>query len=144
MISDRVIYLAKCTWKIIAKTAEELAALFASAVELLNNDKFKKALIGVGGVTAATAGGIGGGILGGSIAASSVTVLGSQALGSLALSLGLISAPLWPVVLLGGTGVLVGSGAFLGIRKLFSSKLKDDELLAMQIIIIAFSQQQKN
>lgn len=135
MVSDYMIYLEKYTWKVIAKTTEEMANLYAAALKLLNNDKFKKAMVGLGGATTAAAGGIGGGILGGSIAASSVTVLGSEALGSLALSLGLISAPLWPVFLFGGTGVLIGGGAYWAIRKLFSSTPKDEVVLAMQLLL---------
>ena len=133
MVSNYMIYLGRSSWKVIAKTADEMTSLFVAALKVINSDKFKKALVGVGGATTAAATGIGGGILGSSIAASSVTVFGSQALGSLALSLGLVSAPLWPVFLLGGTGVLVGGGAYLAIRKIFSSKLKDEENLAMQI-----------
>lgn len=137
MVSDYMIYLGRYSWEVIAKTAEEMANLYAAALKIMNSDKFKKAMAGLGGATTAAAGGIGGGILGGSIAASSVTVLGSEALGSLALSLGLISAPLWPVFLLGGTGVLIGGGAYWAVRKLFSSKLKNEEILAMQLLLPA-------
>lgn len=50
--------------------------------------------------------------LGGSVAAGSVTVLGSHALGGVALSLGLVSAPLWPVIAGGAAGLAVGYGAW--------------------------------
>jgi hypothetical protein len=53
---------------------------------------------------------------GGAIAASSVTVLGSQALGGVGLSLGLISAPIWPIVagVAGGAGI--GYAAYKTIK----------------------------
>lgn len=57
------------------------------------------------GATAAF--GAAGAIAGGAVAASSVTVLGSSTLGAAAVSLGIISAPLWPAV--------VGAIAFCGV-----------------------------
>lgn len=47
-------------------------------------------------------------VIGGHIAAGSVTVLGSHGLGAAALSLGLISAPVWPVIAGGAAGLAVG------------------------------------
>lgn len=139
MIANGVIYLAQTTWKIIADTVQKMVDLYASALKILENTVLKKTLITIGGTATTTAAGVGGGVLGGSIAASSVTVLGSHALGGIALSLGLISAPLWPVIVLGTGGALAGGGAFLAIRKLFSTKPKDDELLAMQLTLIQTS-----
>lgn len=57
----------------------------------------------------ATLAGLGGAAAGGAYAASTVTVLGSKTLGSLALATGLISAPVWPV-LLGAAAAAVGGG----------------------------------
>ena len=135
MITNGVIYLAKTTWKVIADTTQKMVDLYASALKILENATLKKALVGISGAGAVAAAGAGGGVLGGTIAASSVTVLGSHALGGLALSLGLISAPLWPAIALGAGGALAGGGAFLAIRKLFAKKPKDDELLAMQLTL---------
>ncbi len=50
-------------------------------------------------------------------AASSVTVLGSSALGGVALSLGLVSAPLWPVIAGGGAAVAASYGAWKYLDK---------------------------
>ena len=54
--------------------------------------------------------------VGGSLAAGSVTVLGSQAIGSVALSLGVVSAPLWPVIAGGAAGLAIGYGAWKTAR----------------------------
>lgn len=62
---------------------------------------------------AAAAAGIGvGAAAGGAVAASSVTVLGSSTLGGLALSLGMVSAPLWPVLAGAGAAALAAYGAW--------------------------------
>lgn len=62
----------------------------------------------LGATTAAVAGGVG---IGSSVATASVTVLGSKTLGGAALALGIVSAPVWPIVA-GGTLAL---GAAYGI-----------------------------
>ena len=54
------------------------------------------------------AGGIAGTVVGSSVATASVTVLGSQALGGAALSVGLVAAPLLPVI----AGAAVGASLF--------------------------------
>jgi hypothetical protein len=56
----------------------------------------------IAGLAALAASGLGGGSI---VAASSVSVLGSQALGGLALSLGLVSAPVWPIIAGGGAAL---------------------------------------
>lgn len=59
------------------------------------------------------AGVTGGGVAAGSAAAAStVTVLGSKALGGVALSLGLVSAPVWPVLAGGGLAVATAYGVW--------------------------------
>ena len=58
----------------------------------------------LGNATSVTAGTIAGAVIGSSAAASSVTFLGSHALGGLAVSLGLISPPMWPVIAVGAAG----------------------------------------
>lgn len=65
------------------------------------------------GVVATAAGIALGATVGTSVAASTVTVLGSQTLGAAALGLGLVSAPLWPVLAIGGgLAALIGGGVF--------------------------------
>lgn len=64
------------------------------------------------GICVATAGALGGAAAGSAIAAGSVTVLGSSSLGAAALSLGLVSAPIWPVIALGTAGLGVGYAAW--------------------------------
>ena len=104
-LQDGVIKLAKLTAKVIAKTWEELQAL----IEKLN---VEDAAIGATtGVTAAT-----GAVLGGSLAAGSVTLLGSHGLGAAALSLGLISAPVWPVIAGGAAGLAIGVAGWRAVK----------------------------
>jgi hypothetical protein len=76
----------------LKRLIDEIAALPEDSVDALGN-----AFSIAGGAAAGAA-------IGSSIAASSVTVLGSHFLGGVALSLGLVSAPLWPVVLTGAVG----------------------------------------
>lgn len=69
-----------------------------------------------GAATAAASVGIGA-TAGGVVAASSVTVLGSSTLGGVALSLGVVSAPLWPVIAGAGVAALATYGAWKFIQK---------------------------
>ncbi|THC44331.1 hypothetical protein [Massilia sp. Mn16-1_5] len=59
-----------------------------------------------------------GAAIGSSIAAGSVTVLGSSGLGAAALSLGLVSAPVWPIVACGAAGLALGLAAWKGVHHL--------------------------
>lgn len=65
---------------------------------------------GAGAIGAAALTGLGGAALGGAYAASTVTVLGSSTLGGVALSLGLVSAPVWPIIV-GSLAAAAGGGA---------------------------------
>lgn len=57
------------------------------------------------------------GVVGGqAVAVGSVTVLGSSSLGALGLSLGLVSAPLWPVIAGGGLALTVAYCAWRAAR----------------------------
>ncbi|WP_224958673.1 hypothetical protein [Geomonas subterranea] len=51
---------------------------------------------------------VAGSLIGASVAAGSVSVLGSHAIGAVALSMGLISAPVWPVLAGGAVGLALG------------------------------------
>jgi hypothetical protein len=72
----------------------------------------------------ATAGAVaaGTGAVGATVAAGTVTVLGSHAIGAAALSLGLVSAPLWPVIVCGAAGMGVGYAAWAVGRRMWLSR----------------------
>lgn len=64
------------------------------------------------GLALGLGGGLAGASVGGTLAAGTVTILGSHALGGAALTLGLVSAPLWPVVAGIGVGALAVAGVW--------------------------------
>ena len=108
-LQDGVIKLAKPTGKVIAKTWDELQAMIE---KLENYPDVKGATIGItSGVTTAT-----GAVIGGHIAAGSVTALGSHALGGVALSLGLVSAPVWPIIAGGAAWLAVGLAGWKAVK----------------------------
>ncbi len=117
---DGTIYLQKLSAKVIAETIDELKD-FMNKLASLPKDKVDAA----GSVLGATGTAALGLSVGGSIASSSVTVLGSQALGSVALSLGLVSAPVWPVIAAGTVGCGVGYAAWKACRY-FGDKIIQD------------------
>lgn len=78
-------------------------------------------IVGVGGAAAA---GAAGAAAGAAYAAGTVTVLGSSTLGGIGLSLGLVTAPVWPVIV-GGVGA--ASLGYLGWKVLRSSLRGDTE-----------------
>ena len=96
---------------IVAKSMEELEG-FIEELKKLPEDNIE-ASIGTGSVAL----GVGvGASAGGAAAAGSVTVIGSHALGGAAVSLGIVSAPVWPVVagIAGGAGI--GYAAYKAIK----------------------------
>lgn len=104
-----VIKLAKLTAKVIAKTWDELRSMIE---KLEKNPETKDTTLGIAsGITTAT-----GAVIGGHIAAGSVTVLGSHGLGTAALSLGLISAPVWPIIAGGAAGLAVGLAGWKAVK----------------------------
>ena len=111
---DGVIQLAPATSEIVAKTWEELQSIITE----LSNTPAAAATSG----TAAVAGAA----IGGSLAAGSVTVLGSHGLGAVALSLGLVSAPVWPVIAGGAAGLAIGVATWKGIQH-YRNKQSDAE-----------------
>lgn len=109
-LQNGVIKLAKLTAKVIAKTWDELQSMIE---KLEKHPDAKDATLGIAsGVTTAT-----GAVIGGHIAAGSVTVLGSHALGGVALSLGLVSAPAWPLIAGGAAGLAVGLAGWKAVKK---------------------------
>jgi hypothetical protein len=108
-LHNGVIKLAKLTAKVIARTWEELQSIIE---KLENHPDAKEATLGIAsGVTTAT-----GAVIGGHIAAGSVTALGSHALGGIALSLGLVSAPVWPVIAGSVAGLAVALAGWKAVK----------------------------
>lgn len=70
-----------------------------------------------GGSGAVVAGVAGGALVGVPVAASTVTFLGSSTLGSIGLALGILSAPLWPVIAIGAGAAVLGGGAAYAIGR---------------------------
>jgi hypothetical protein len=105
---NSVIELVPLLTKVVAKTSGELKGLMQD---------FSKH----GGFSTATSSVIaaaGGAAIGNAAAIGSVTVLGSHGLGSAALTMGLVSAPVWPVIACGAAGLAIGFAAWKGIRHL--------------------------
>ena len=90
-----ILHLADAASRVVCKSKKELSNYLSSSQA---------------GGASAVAGATAGAAIGTSVAASTVTVLGSHALGGLALSLGLVSAPLWPVIACGVGGAALGVG----------------------------------
>lgn len=101
---DGVIHLAPQATEIVAASWEELQGL----VEELSRSP--------SGYASASTGAIAGAAIGSTIAAGSVTMLGSSSLGAVALSLGLVSAPVWPIIAGGAAGLTLGVAAWKGIK----------------------------
>ncbi len=57
-----------------------------------------------------------GAAIGGGLAGGAATVAGSHALGAVALSLGLIAAPVWPIIAGGAAGLALGVTAWKGVK----------------------------
>lgn len=95
---------------IIARTKQELAG-FTAELTTAPASPSEVAVLSGGTVSLGAVGGVAGGAL----AAGSVTVMGSPFLGGLMLSMGIVSAPLWPVV----AGVVAGGSLGYGLVKAF-------------------------
>lgn len=101
---EGVISLAPQASEAVAATWEDLQDLVKQVAE-------SPSAYATGGATA-----LAGAAIGSSIAAGSVTVLGSSGLGAAALSLGLVSAPVWPIIAGGAAGLTLGLAAWKGIQ----------------------------
>jgi uncharacterized membrane protein YebE (DUF533 family) len=110
-VKEKTLVLSELAAPVVARTKEELNGFYE---ELMTWPKTptQAAL----GVSSAALAGWGGAAVGGAVAASSVTFLGSSALGGVALSLGLVSAPIWPVIagVAGGAGL--GYAAYKAVK----------------------------
>ena len=105
--ADGVVHLVQRVGVIVARTQGELQQLAKEVQE----SPVTAGATGVGGAAAGAA-------IGASLAAGSVTVLGSHTLGAAALSLGLVTAPVWPVVAGAAAGLSVGALVFAGYKRL--------------------------
>jgi len=110
-VRDGVIYLREVSVEGAVTSLTELKAL-------MTDDVAMQRLVGFGSVGLGTAAlaGSGGAAVGSSLAVGTVTVLGSHTLGAAALSLGLVSAPIWPALLLGAVGAGVGYAGWRACR----------------------------
>ena len=130
-----IIFLVKFVGTVLANTYKKLQDISSAAYKLIEKMGSKNAGIIAGSAITTTALTVGGAAAGSAFATSTVTVLGSQALGGVALALGVVSAPVWPIVVLGvagGTaGVVIGKIAW----DCFNKSDKPEELLARQLLL---------
>lgn len=103
---DGVIELVPKATKIVATGWDELQA-FANELAKSHSGQATAATAAAAGAGAAT---------GASLAAGTVSVLGSHSLGAIALSLGLVSAPVWPMIAGGAAGLAIGVAVWKGVR----------------------------
>lgn len=94
-----ILSLPELTAKIVADSLDSLRVII-NKIAALPEDKIDA----LGNAASIASGAMAGTVVGGSIAAASVTVFGSSTLGGIALGLGLVSAPIWPVIAGGVTG----------------------------------------
>lgn len=111
IFKENVIYLKDISVNIVAKTIDELKG-FIEELRNVPEDKVD-ASISVGSVAVGAAGGA---VVGSALAAGSVSVLSSSVLGGIAVSLGIATAPIWPVIagVVGGAGL--GYAAYKAIK----------------------------
>lgn len=108
-LRDRILRFRLLSTEVVAKTRIELLAF-------LRRHQRTVGKAGAIGSVAALTGGMAG--LGALASAGTVSVLGSHALGAAALSLGLVSAPLWPVIAGGAAGLGFGYAAWRTVRRI--------------------------
>jgi hypothetical protein len=110
---NNVLALHQLTPTRVIESLSGLSTYFESEIlpfltELANNPKLAAAMAGLAALGAAG---------GSAVAASSVTLLGSSSLGALGLSLGIVSAPVWPIVAGGGLAVAAAYGAWRYLKR---------------------------
>ena len=99
LFKEDVLYLKAITAEIVARTADELNGFIDELKKLPEKNIDASA-------TGESASAAGGAVAGSAVAASSVTAFGSSSIGGVVISLGIVSAPLWPVI----AGVAGGAG----------------------------------
>ena len=98
---------------LVPQASEAVAATWDDLQDLVKEAAESPSAYATGSATA-----LAGAAIGSSLAAGSVTVLGSSGLGAAALSLGLVSAPMWPIIAGGAAGLTLGVVAWKGIQHL--------------------------
>lgn len=106
-VTDHAIYIAQISGKVVARELAELKAI-ADAMATLP----ESAVDAAGSVTSGVAMAATGAAISAAVATGSVTVLGSGGLGAVAVSLGLVSVPLWPAIAGGAAGLALGYGVW--------------------------------
>ena len=109
---DGVLELSSLLTKVVARKADEFSDIM---LKLAKQDS-------VTGSFSLGAGFVGGAAIGSAAAVGSVTLLGSHSLGAAAIALGLISAPVWPVIAGGALGLAAGVGAWQGVKRYVADK----------------------
>lgn len=99
------VHLARVAGSLVVDCVNAFATLLKEEVTPFLRNVAKDPATG-----AALLGAAGLGTAGVVIAPSLVTVMGSGTLGSAAMALGLVSAPVWPIAVLAGTGLVAGYG----------------------------------
>lgn len=105
-VTGACIELGKISRPVVARTLAQLQALKPEDME-----------DAVGGAAAGGAMAILGGAGAGSLAIGSVTVMGSSTLGSAAVAMGLVSAPVWPVVACAVAGGALGYATWKAVTR---------------------------
>lgn len=110
---NNVLALHQLTPARVIDSLAGLSSYFESEIlpflrELATNPKYAAATAALAAMGAAG---------GSAVAVSSVTLLGSSSLGALGLSLGIVSAPVWPIVAGGGLAVAAAYGVWRYMRK---------------------------
>lgn len=100
---DGVLQLPRVSGTILASSLSELQSIKKAMFSLPEN-----AVDATGSAVTGLAAGAAGTAAGAAVAAGTVTVLGSSTLGSAAIAMGLVSAPLWPVIAGGAAGLAAG------------------------------------
>lgn len=108
-ISDQTIRLAQITGKVVVSSLAELKNFGVASLPVSTADAAGSMSAGVAFAAAGTA-------VSAAVATGSVTVLGSSTLGAMGMSLGLISAPLWPVIAGGAAAFVLGYGTWKGVQ----------------------------
>lgn len=111
---DGVLYLVEITKQVVARTMDEAANFWRNLTSAPTSVQDT-----AGSAVSSVAVAAGGAAVGSAVAAATVTVLGSHALGGAALALGLVSAPVWPVVAGVAGGAAVGYAAWKGVKTAF-------------------------
>lgn len=118
-VRDGIVRLTRLNAKILASSVQDIQNI-ARAMTLPPENPVDA----VGSVGTGLTMGAAGTAAGAAVAASTVTVLGSGTLGSAAVALGLVSAPLWPLLAGGSAGLAVGYGLWKAARH-YSRKVID-------------------